>query len=80
MTNFTAKKRSFQDLLKSLFWKLHLRVFFLSEVEEMERKLAKLEQVTFEYNIGTKLLIRRDLELSRANEKLQKFDEIKFQE
>lgn len=77
MTNFTAKKRSFQDLLKSLFWKLHLRVFFLSEVEEMERKLAKLEQVTFEYNIGTKLLIRRDLELSRANEKLQKFDEIK---
>ncbi len=43
----------------------------------MERKLAKLEQVTLEYNIGTKLLIRRDLELSRANEKLQKFDEVK---
>lgn len=43
----------------------------------MERKLAKLEQVTLEYNTGTKLLIRRDLELSRANEKLQEFDKIK---
>ncbi len=77
MIDSTVQKRSFTNLLKSLFWKLGLKVFFLSEVEEMERKLAKLEQVTFEYNIGTKLLIRRDLELSRANEKLQKFDEIK---
>ena len=77
MINFTVKKRSFKNLLKSLLWRLGIRVFFLSEVEEMERKLAKLEQVTFEYNISTKLLIRRDLELSRANEKLQKFDETK---
>ena len=77
MTNFTAKKISFQDLFKSLFWKFHIKVFFLSEVEEMERKLAELEQVTLEYDISTKLLVRRDLELSRANEKLQKLDEIK---
>ncbi|MSU44720.1 HAMP domain-containing histidine kinase [Candidatus Nomurabacteria bacterium] len=77
MTNSTPKKRSFKDLLKSLLWKLGFKFLSLSEVEEMERKLAKLEQIAFEFNVSTKLLIRRDLELSRANEKLQKFDEIK---
>ena len=48
-----------------------------SRVEEMRGKIKKLEQVADEYNTGTKLLIRRDLELSRANEKLRKFDEAK---
>src|SRR3989338_4653269 len=48
-----------------------------SRIEEMREKIKKLEQVAEEYNTGTKLLIRRDLELSRANEKLQKFDETK---
>ncbi len=43
----------------------------------MKAKIARLEQIAEEYNTGTKLLIRRDLELSRANEKLQKFDEVK---
>jgi len=49
----------------------------MDNIEEMKAKIAKLEQIADEYNTGTKLLIRRDLELSRANEKLQKFDEIK---
>ncbi len=77
MINVTAKKRGLRDFLKSLLWKLNIRVFFLPEVEEMERKLAKLEQITIEYNTSIKLLIRRDLELSRANEKLQNLDEVK---
>lgn len=49
----------------------------METIGEMQAKIAKLEQAAKEYNIGTKLLIRRDLELSRANEKLQKFDEVK---
>lgn len=77
MMNPTTKRTGFQNFLKSLLWKLGMRIFFLSEVEEMERKLAKLEQVAIEYKTSTKLLIKRDIELSRANEKLQKLDEVK---
>lgn len=46
-------------------------------VEEMREKIDRFEELTADYQNGTKLLIRRDLELSRANEKLQKFDEVK---
>ena len=77
MSNLPIKNGRFVTFLKSLLWKLGIRVFFLSEVEEMERKLARFEQVSAEYNTSIKLLIRRDLELSRANEKLTKFDEVK---
>lgn len=73
----TEKKSSFRKIFNKLSAKLHIGIFSLSEIEEMQNKIAKLEQVTNEYNIGTKLLIRRDLELSRANEKLQEFDEVK---
>ena len=48
-----------------------------AKIAELEAKVAKFEQSREDYKTGTKLLIRRDLELSRANEKLQKFDEIK---
>ena len=48
-----------------------------AEIEELKKKLAEYEQKAKEYDTSTKLLIRRDLELSRANEKLQKFDEVK---
>ena len=48
-----------------------------AKVAELEAKVAKMEQASGDYQTGTQLLIRRDLELSRANEKLQKFDEIK---
>jgi len=48
-----------------------------NKIAELEAKIAKMEQASSDYNTGTKLLIRRDLELSRANEKLQKVDEIK---
>jgi signal transduction histidine kinase len=47
------------------------------EIEAMRSRIAKLEEASKEYNTGTKLLIRRDLELSRANDKLKKLDEIK---
>jgi signal transduction histidine kinase len=42
-----------------------------------KRQVENFAQLNKELNTGTTLLIRRDLELSRANEKLQKFDEIK---
>ncbi len=45
----------------------------LSEYVEVEKLKSLLE----DQKNSTKLLIRRDLELSRANEKLQKFDEVK---
>ena len=64
-------------MLKKLLKKLRVGIFFLSDIEAMNEKIARMEQVVLEYNTGTKLLIRRDLELSRANEKLQKFDETK---
>lgn len=57
--------------------KLGIGIFSLKEIKEMKIKLAKFEQSAEDYNVGTKLLIRRDLELSRANEKLQKLDEVK---
>lgn len=64
-------------MLKKLLKKLRFGIFFLSDIEAKDEKIARMEQVVLEYNTGTKLLIRRDLELSRANEKLQKFDETK---
>lgn len=66
-----------KKLLNKLLKKLRVGIFFLSDIEAMDEKMARLKQVVLEYNTGTKLLIRRDLELSRANEKLQKFDETK---
>jgi signal transduction histidine kinase len=47
------------------------------EIEEMRSRIAKLEEAAKEYDIGTKLLIRRDLELTRANDKLKELDETK---
>ncbi len=63
--------------MNKLLKKLGFGIFSLKNIEEMQNKLAKFEQNVEEYNVGTKLLIRRDLELSRANEKLQKLDEVK---
>ncbi|MBI4156054.1 MAG: HAMP domain-containing histidine kinase [Candidatus Zambryskibacteria bacterium] len=40
-------------------------------------KIAELEKLLKEQQQNARLLVRRDLELSRANEKLQEFDEIK---
>lgn len=41
------------------------------------RKAATLEALTQEQEQGARLLVRRDLELTRANERLRKLDEIK---
>ncbi len=41
------------------------------------RKTTVLEALTKEQERGARLLVRRDLELSRANERLRKLDEIK---
>src|SRR3989344_360349 len=54
-----------------------LGIFSLTEIKRMKENIEKIEQVKNEYNTSTKLLIRRDLELSRANERLLKFDEVK---
>lgn len=71
-------KNSFvKKILQKLSGIFGVKIFFSSDIEEMKSKIAKFEQVAEEYNTGTKLLIRRDLELSRANEKLQKVDEMK---
>src|SRR3989344_6977232 len=63
--------------VKKILKKLRVGFFALSDIEEMRNKIVKFEQNASDYNIGIKLLIRRDLELSRANEKLQKLDEVK---
>ncbi len=72
-----SKKPIKNGILNKLLGRLGLGIFSLSEIENLESKIQKFEQITADYNIGTKLLIRRDLELSRANEKLQKLDETK---
>ena len=64
-------------ILNKIFSFFGFGLFSLKEIKDIREKIGKLEQVKEEYNTSTKLLIRRDLELSRANEKLQKFDEVK---
>lgn len=46
-------------------------------IKELADQNNKFEQSAIDYRVGTKLLVRRDLELSRANEKLKEVDEIK---
>ncbi len=44
---------------------------------KIKERTSELGKLLIEQQNGTKLLIRRDVELSRANEKLQKLDEVK---
>ncbi len=73
------------DLVSSLVISLAFVVFLVvslyllvfKDLGALYTKVKKLEENAQEYSVGTRLLIRRDLELNRANEKLQEFDEIK---
>ncbi len=73
------------DLASSLFMSfvftcfvfVIFRYFILSNLEKMDENFETLKEEMHEAQEGTKLLVRRDLELNRANEKLQKFDEAK---
>jgi len=47
------------------------------EIEKMKNRLAKLEQSASDYIVTTRLLVRRDLELTRVNEKLRGLDKDK---
>ncbi len=47
------------------------------EIEEIKNKLAKLEQNAGDYGVATRLLVRRDIELTRVNEKLRELDKTK---
>ncbi len=60
-----------------IFLALMLKFVVFPHIHDMYERMNKLEQNAKEYDIGTKLLIRRDLELSRANEKLREVDELK---
>ncbi len=60
-----------------LFCSILFRFTVFSEVEKMKKQVTALEQNASDYEVGTQLLIRRDLELSRANEKLRYVDELK---
>lgn len=60
-----------------LFLIIMLKYVVFPHVHGMYARINKLEQDAKEYDTGTKLLIRRDLELSRANEKLREVDELK---
>ena len=60
-----------------LFLVIMLKFVAFPHIHDMYARINKLEQNAAEYNTGTKLLIRRDLELSRANEKLREVDELK---
>ena len=56
---------------------LAYRFAVLPDIHRVEDQLKKLQQNANDYGVGTRLLIRRDLELSRANEKLRDVDELK---
>lgn len=47
------------------------------EIEKMKNKLAKLEHNASDYGVATRLLVRRDIELTRVNEKLRELDKSK---
>lgn len=47
------------------------------KINEEEEHIRRLEALTKEFEQSAKLLVRRDLELSVANEKLQKLDQLK---
>lgn len=64
-------------LIFTVLTRIVLILLVLKDVRKMYLRTAKLEENANQYSIGTRLLIRRDLELARANEKLQEFDEIK---
>ena len=64
-------------LIFAFFVRIGVELLVLRPAKGVYFRIAKLEENANEYNIGTRLLIRRDLELARANEKLQQFDEIK---
>jgi len=77
MATSSEQKINFCEVCTKLLEESGHGVLPLTEIEAMKGKIASFEQSTTDYNTGTKLLIRRDLELSRANEKLQKLDETK---
>ena len=49
----------------------------MTDEQKITERLVKLEELVKEQQNSARLLVRRDLELSRANEKLQQFDEVK---
>ncbi len=53
------------------------QIFVFPEIKILNNKIKKMEQDAKSYDAGTKLLIRRDLELNRANDKLKDLDEAK---
>ncbi len=65
------------SLVFSVFLAVSMYLLVVKDIMGLDAKLKKLEHNAEDYSVGTKLLIRRDLELNRANEKLQEFDEIK---
>lgn len=49
----------------------------MQKITQEEQHIRRLEALTKEFEQSAKLLVRRDLELSAANDKLQKLDQLK---
>lgn len=57
---------------------LHARdLMLLEEIRKGEEHVARLEELTREFDKSAKLLVRRDLELTNANQKLTQLDRLK---
>ncbi len=52
-------------------------ILLLEQIEKEEEHVGRLEILTGEFDQSAKLLVRRDLELSSANEKLTQLDKMK---
>ncbi|HSE34751.1 MAG TPA: HAMP domain-containing sensor histidine kinase [Candidatus Paceibacterota bacterium] len=52
-------------------------LLLIEQIEKSEQQVAQLEALTKEFDHSAKLLVRRDLELSNANQKLTQLDQMK---
>ena len=53
------------------------RIFVSPDITALYNRVSVLEKIALEHNKGAQMLVRRDLELTRANEKLHELDQVK---
>jgi len=74
---FSVQFSLFVSLIFVLFTIAILKFTVFTETTKLFSRIKDLEQHSMDYNAGIKLLIKRDLELNYANEKLNDLDQAK---